>query len=234
MQAVILAGGLGTRLRPYTFFVPKPMLPLGDRPLLEHIISLLSRHGVTDVIMTVSYLRKAIEDYFGEGDELGVKISYVRTARPMGTAGQLKTAEPYVKGSFFVLYGDSLVEADLTRFAEYHRAKGATATLMLMPYRETLRYGFIDTDEEGRMTQWREKPVVEGWINVGCYMMEPSFLQYIPGGTMYGMNDAFNAALKRGERIYAYKAEGDFIDIGDRKSYLAANSRFVERLGRIL
>jgi mannose-1-phosphate guanylyltransferase len=113
LQAVILAGGLGTRLRPYTFFAPKPMLPLGDKPLMEHLIAQLSKTGIEDIIVTVSYLRKTIEDYFGSGDDLGVHIEYVRTLKPMGTAGQLKTVEPLVKGSFVVLYGDSLVEADI-------------------------------------------------------------------------------------------------------------------------
>jgi len=234
LQAVILAGGLGTRLRPYTLFVPKPMLPLGDKPLMEHILELLVRYDIKEVMVTVSYLRKTIEDYFGDGEDFGVSIRYVRTVRPMGTAGQLKTVEPYVKGSFVVLYGDSLIDADLSKMIQYHRDKKALATLMLMPYRESLTYGFIDSDEEGRVTAWREKPSVEGWINVGCYVMEPSFLKFIPAATMYGMNDAFNAALKKGERIFAYKAEGDFIDIGDKKSYIRANSRFVEKLGHIL
>jgi mannose-1-phosphate guanylyltransferase len=234
MQAVILAGGLGTRLRPYTFFVPKPMLPLGDKPLMEHIIGQLTKAGIEDVIVTVSYLRKSIEDYFKDGEEWGVHIEYARTPKPMGTAGQLKTVERLVKGSFVVLYGDSLVEADIGKMVEFHRSKKAMATLMLMPFRESLRYGFIDSDEDGRMTNWREKPLVEGWINVGCYAMEPSFLKYIPADTMYGMNDAFNAALKKGEAIFTYRSEGDFLDIGDKKSYLAANSKFVERMGRIL
>jgi mannose-1-phosphate guanylyltransferase len=105
---------------------------------------------------------------------------------------------------------------------------------MLMPFREALKYGFIESDDQDKVTNWREKPVVEGWINVGCYVMEPAFLKYIPSETMYGMNDAFNMAIKKGEPIFAYKCEGDFIDIGDKKSYLSANAKFVERLGRIL
>jgi mannose-1-phosphate guanylyltransferase len=234
LQAVILAGGLGTRLRPYTFFAPKPMLPLGDKPLMEHLVLQLSKTGITDILVTVSYLRKTIEDYFGDGDELGVKIRYVRTARPMGTAGQLKTVEPFVKRTFVVLYGDSLVEADIRKMIEFHRKKHALATLMLMPFRESMRYGFIETNDSDRVTNWREKPVVEGWINVGCYVMEPAFLKYIPADVMYSMNDAFNAAVKKGEPVFGFKAEGDFIDIGDKKSYINANAKFVERLGRIL
>jgi len=234
LQAVILAGGLGTRLRPYTFFAPKPMLPLGDKPLMEHLVLQLSKTGITDIIVTVSYLRKTIEDYFGEGDELGVKIRYVRTVSPRGTAGQLKTVESLVKDTFVVLYGDSLVEADIGKMIEFHRKNKALATLMLMPFRESMKYGFIETNSEDRVTNWREKPIVEGWINVGCYVMEPSFLKYIPSDVMYSMNDAFNAAVKKGEPVFGFKAEGDFIDIGDKKSYLSANTKFVDRLGRIL
>jgi mannose-1-phosphate guanylyltransferase len=210
------------------------MLPLGDRPLMEHLVIQLSKTGISDIIVTVSYLRRTIEDYFGKGDEWGVNIRYVRTSKPMGTAGQLKTVEALVKNSFVVLYGDSLVEADIGKMIEFHRKKKALATLMLMPFRESMKYGFIETDKGDRVTDWREKPVVEGWINVGCYVMEPGFLKYIPADVMYGMNDAFNAAVKRGEPIYGFKAEGDFIDLGDKQSYISANAKFVERLGRIL
>lgn len=233
MKAVILAGGLGTRLRPYTFFVPKPMLPLGERPLLEHILLLLKAQGFTDVVITVSYLRKVIEDYFGNGREIGLNIQYARSNRPMGTAGQLRTAERFIDDSFLLLYGDSLVDTDFRSFVEYHKRKGGIATILLMPYREMLKYGFIDSDEEGRLLQWREKPAVEGWINVGCYVMEKKFLDYIPAETMYGMDEAFREAMKKGEVVYTYKAEGDFIDIGDKKSYQAAYEKYLQKLGRI-
>jgi mannose-1-phosphate guanylyltransferase len=233
MKAVVLAGGLGTRLRPYTFFAPKPMLPLGDKPLLEHILTSLRGQGFKEVVITVSYLRKVIEDYFGSGRELGLNIQYARSSRPMGTGGQLRTAEKFIDGQFLLLYGDSFVDADLGKLVEYHNSKRGIATILLMPYRETLRYGFIDSDADGRLLNWREKPAVEGWINVGCYVMEKRFLDYIPSDTMYGMDEAFREALKKGEEVYTYKSEGDFIDIGDKKSYQAAYEKYLQKLGRI-
>lgn len=233
MKVIILAGGLGTRLRPYTFFVPKPMLPLGEKPLLEHIILLLREQGFKDIVITVSYLKKVIEDYFGDGKELGVSISYAESSRPMGTAGQLKTAESLVDGTFLLLYGDSLVDTDFNAFVKYHKEKKGIATILLMPYRETLRYGFIDSDQDGRLLAWREKPAVEGWINVGCYIMEKKFLQYIPSDTVFGMDEAFREASRKGEQIYTFKAEGDFIDIGDKKSYREAYERYLKKLGHI-
>lgn len=233
MKAVILAGGLGTRLRPYTLFVPKPLLPLGDRPLLEHILLSLKKYGFSEVVITVSYLSKLIENYFGSGEDLGVSIEYVRSNKPMGTGGQLRTTEARLDGTFLLLYGDQFIDTDLSKFVDYHRSKAGTATMLLMPYRQTLKYGFIDSDENGRLTNWREKPAVEGWINAGCYVMEKKFLEYIPPNTMYGMDEAFREALRRGEPIYTFKAEGDFIDIGDKEGYLSAHERYLQKIGRI-
>jgi mannose-1-phosphate guanylyltransferase len=233
MKVVILAGGLGTRLRPYTFFVPKPMLPLGEKPLLEHILLLLKEQGFDDIVITVSYLKKVIEDYFSDGKEIGVKIQYAESPRPMGTAGQLKTAEKFVEDSFLLLYGDSLVDTDFRKLVQYHREKKGIATILLMPYRETLRYGFIESDSEGRLLEWREKPAVEGWINVGCYVMEKKFMNYIPDNVMFGMDEAFRDASRKGEQIFTFKAEGDFIDIGDKKSYREAYERYLKKLGKI-
>lgn len=233
MKAVILAGGLGTRLRPYTLFVPKPLLPLGDRPLLEHILLSLKKYDINEVVITVSYLSKLIENYFGSGEDLNMKIEYVRSDRPMGTGGQLRTAEGRLEGAFLLLYGDQFIDTNLAKFVEYHKVKGGLATMLLMPYRQTLKYGFIDSDDTGRLVNWREKPAVEGWINAGCYVMEKKFLEYIPAGTMYGMDEAFREAMKRGEPIFTFKAEGDFVDIGDKEGYLSAHEKYLQRIGRI-
>ncbi|MDG6939777.1 MAG: nucleotidyltransferase family protein [Nitrososphaerota archaeon] len=234
MKAVILAGGLGTRLRPYTFFAPKPMLPLGDRPLLEHILLGLKDHGFTDAVITVSYLRRAIEDYFRDGSDLGMKIEYVRSDGPMGTGGQLKTVEGRVDDRFLLVYADMYVEADFRKLVEFHESKKGLATVLVMPYRETLKYGFLDSDDQGRLVDWREKPEFKGWINVGCYVMEKRFLDYIPAGKMFGMDEAFRLAMKAGEPIYLHRSEGDFVDIGDKKSYMAAYNKYLQKLGRIL
>ncbi|MBI2126379.1 MAG: nucleotidyltransferase family protein [Thaumarchaeota archaeon] len=234
MRGVILAGGLGTRLRPYTLFLPKPMLPLGDRPIIEHLIEWLKKNGITDLTICVGYLRKIIEEYFEDGKELGVSITYARANRPLGTAGQLRSAESLIKDRFVCLYGDSIIDFNLKDAIRFHEKKKALATMILMEYKTNLKYGFIDLDGEGRVKEWNEKPEYRGLINVGCYIMEKKFLKYIPEGKMYGMDVAFRNAIDAGERIYGYPTKGVFIDIGDRKSYASAYEKYLSELGKIL
>jgi len=234
LKVVILAAGLGTRLRPYTLFLPKPMLPLGERPVLEYVLDWLKRYGFNEIYICVGYMRRTIEEYFKDGSEFGVKITYVRTSRPMGTAGQLKSAEPYLPDTFLCVYGDTIFDFDLQKFVEKHREKGADATIALSRYRAVLKYGFIDVDAEGFVQNWREKPEIQGLINIGCYVMEPKVLNYIPEGVVYSMDLAFQNIIKSGGRIYGYIIEDGFIDIGDKKSYALAYRRYLERLGKIL
>lgn len=234
IQAVILAGGLGTRLRPYTLLLPKPMLPVGPKPILEHIVEWLKKNGVKNVIISLGYLGRMIEEYFRDGSALGVRIDYARSNRPMGIAGQLKAAEPKIKGTFLCLYGDAILNFNLKKLIDFHKKKSATATIVLMKYETELKYGFMELDGEGRLKSWKEKPTVKGYINVGCYAMEKKFLEYIPSGKMYGMKEAFERAQRAGEPIYGLKVKGEFIDIGDRRSYRQANELYMKRLGKIL
>lgn len=234
MQAVILAGGLGTRLRPYTLLVPKPMLPVGPKPILEHILEWLKENGVTDIVISTGYLGKMIQEYFGKGRDWGVNIEYATSPRPLGTAGQLKAAEAKIRGRFVCIYGDALLEMDLRKLIEFHVSHRAVATMALMKYSTDLKYGFMETDEEGRLTEWEEKPRISGYINVGCFVMEKAFLRFIPPGEMYGMDVTFKEAMKKGARVYGLRMEGHFTDIGDRRSYREANDAFVEKMGKVL
>ncbi|MDG6909312.1 MAG: nucleotidyltransferase family protein [Nitrososphaerota archaeon] len=229
---MILAGGLGTRLRPYTFLLPKPMLPVGPKPIMEHLLEWLKRWGITDVVVSTGYLGKMLQEYFGEGIEWGMDISYATSPHPLGTAGQLKAAEAKVHGRFVCLYGDQLLDFDLAKAMAYHEEKKATATMVLMKYQTELKYGFMETDKEGRLTEWKEKPTISGYINVGCYVMEKSFLKFIRPGKVYEMNEAFNEARAAGARLYAVRMEGTFLDIGDRKSYKDANDLFTKNMAR--
>jgi mannose-1-phosphate guanylyltransferase len=135
MKAVILAGGLGTRLQPYTTFLPKAMLPLGDKPLLEHLITWIRKNKITSIVICVSYLRKTIEDYFEDGSKFGVKIQYATGNRPLATAGQLKTAEDYVHETFVCVYGDSIFNFNLKAMIEYHKKKKPAVTMGLSEYK---------------------------------------------------------------------------------------------------
>jgi mannose-1-phosphate guanylyltransferase len=235
MKAIILAGGLGTRLQPYTFFIPKPMLPLGNKPLLEHIIEWLKNddNNFDDIIICVSYLHRTIEDYFEDGSRFGISIEYARSDRPLATAGQLLTAKRFIDDTFVCVYGDSIYEFPLTEMINEHDRIGAFISMALLSYKTRLKYGFIDVNGNSRVTAWDEKPEIKGLINVGCYVMEPEFIDLIPASNGYGMDDAVRKALDMKKVVNGYKIESGFIDIGDKKSYLQTYKKYVERLGKI-
>ncbi len=234
-KAVILAGGMGTRLRPYTYFLPKPMLPLGDKPLLEHLIQWLKENGVNDFVFSVSYLYKMIESYFNQGTEWGVRISYVRSRKPLGISGQLLNARSLVKSTFYLLYGDSVFDFNLKEMLEQHLATKSALTMGVMKYSQKLPYGIIEKDSQGFVTAWSEKPEVGGFINVGCYVVEPKIFGYIPDGKMYGFDSVVRDMIKAGEKVSSFYIEGkEFLDIGDEKSYRRADELFLERMGKVL
>jgi mannose-1-phosphate guanylyltransferase len=209
------------------------MLPVGPKPILEHILEWLKQNGITDVVVSVGYLGKMIQDYFKSGREWGTKIEYV-TSPPLGSAGQLKAAEGKIKGRFVCLYGDALLEMNLREVIDFHLRRKALATMTLMQYSTELKYGFMETDKEGLLTGWKEKPIVSGSINVGCFVMEKGFLDYIPRRKMFGMDQAFGKAMESGAKVYGIRVEGRFTDIGDRKSYREANDEYLKKMGKVL
>ncbi|HEX7256606.1 MAG TPA: nucleotidyltransferase family protein [Nitrososphaeraceae archaeon] len=235
MKAVILAAGLGTRLQPYTFFIPKPMLPLGNKPLLEYLVEWVKRlKNIDEVIICVSYLHRTIEDYFEDGGRFGIKISYARSERPLATAGQLKTAEKMLNGRFLCLYGDSIYDFDLGKMVHEHEESKAFLSMALMKYKTRLKYGFIDADEEANIvTAWREKPEVEGLINIGCYIMEKEFLGMIPDSSTIGMDKIVKDVISQKKIVKAFTINSGFLDIGDKRSYLDAYKKYVKKLGSI-
>ncbi|MGH8512377.1 MAG: nucleotidyltransferase family protein, partial [Gammaproteobacteria bacterium] len=158
MKAVIMAGGEGTRLRPLTSNQPKPMVPMVNRPLMEHIVLLLKKHGLTDVIVTVQFLASLVRTYFGDGEDLGVSLAYATEETPLGTAGSVKNAEGALDDTFLVISGDALTDIDLEKVAAFHREKGALATVVLSRQPNPLDYGIVIADEEGRIERFLEKP----------------------------------------------------------------------------
>lgn len=232
MKTVILAGGLGTRLQPYTTFLPKPMLPLGEKPILEYIIEWNKKNGIKDIVLCVSYLRRTIEDYFEDGREFGVNIEYAVATRPLATAGQLKTAEEFVDDTFVCMYGDSIFDFNLRRMVSLHKKRRADITIGTYEYKTKLAYGVIETKAD-RVTAWNEKPDIVSNINTGCYVFEPSVFRYIPKSRLYGMDDLVRKAISRKERVYGHLVKGQFIDIGDKASYKEAYQKFLAKLGKI-
>ncbi len=228
MKAVIMAGGQGTRLRPQTSNLPKPMLPLVGRPMLEHIISLLRRHGVSDIVVTVAFLPNAIRNYFGNGSELGVRMVYATEETPLGTAGSVYNARDELTERFLVISGDVLTDLDLTSVVEFHAQSDALATLALCSVDNPLEFGIVITREDGSVERFLEKP---GWgqvfsdtINTGIYVLEPEIFDLIPEGRSVDFSsEVFPAALDAGKPVFGYVAKGYWEDVGTTAAYLKAH-----------
>ena len=233
MKAVILTGGLGTRLQPYTLFVPKPMLPLGDKPLLEHSINWLKKNKITSIVLCVSYLRKNIQDYFQDGEDFGVDIEYAISNKPLATAGQLKSAEKFIDDTFVCMYGDSIFDFDLNSMIKKHQKTKSFLTMCLYEYKFRLPYGVIDTDKKDIITAWREKPEITSNINTGCYVIEPSVFPLIPNNRPYGMDKVMDKAMSKKMKLNSFLIKKGFTDVGDMDSYEKAYKEFKEKLGKI-
>lgn len=228
MQAVIMAGGEGSRLRPLTSNMPKPMLPVANRPLMEHIIMLLRKHGVTDVVATVQFLSSVIRNYFGDGSDLGVSLSYATEDVPLGTAGSVYGARDLLNGPFLVISGDALTDIDLDEVVRFHRDRNAAATLVLKRVPDPLEFGIVMTDEEGRIERFLEKPtwgqVFSDTINTGIYVLEPEVLDLIPPDQPYDFSsELFPLMLDKGLPIVGFVADGYWADVGNTDAFIEAH-----------
>jgi NDP-sugar pyrophosphorylase family protein len=228
MQALILAGGKGTRLRPLTLHTPKPIVPIANRPLLVYQLELLKRAEVRDVILSLSYQPQKIEDKLLDGTDHRVRISYMVETTPLGTAGAFRNAAGLIRETTVVLNGDVLTDIDLGAVLELHRRRDAAATIVLAPVPNPTEYGFVETDEAGRVKRFVEKPAPEevtaDTINAGIYVLEPRILDYIPEGEPFMFEyDIFPRLLEAGEAFYGYTWRGYWRDVGSAPSYLQAN-----------
>jgi mannose-1-phosphate guanylyltransferase len=228
VQAVILSGGKGTRLRPLTSTMPKPAVPMVNRPMLSYMIDWLTGHGATEIVMSVGYkadgLRRALEDA-GVDD---VPITWIEEPEPLGTAGAIKFAEEHLAERFLVLNGDTLTDFDLSAEIAQHEATGAKATLALTPVEDPTAYGVVLTDDERRVTAFLEKPAREDApadpkINAGAYVLERSVMEMIPAGENRSFeHDVFPQLV--GDGIYAFDAEGYWLDLGTPERYVEATN----------
>jgi mannose-1-phosphate guanylyltransferase/phosphomannomutase len=230
MKAVVMAGGEGSRLRPLTIRRPKPMVPIAGKPVMEHILNLLKRHGITEVVVTVQYLASSIEDYFGSGSQFGMRITYSREDVPLGTAGSVKNAEEQLTEPFLVISGDALTDYNLTDLIQYHNEKKSLATLLLAHVPNPLEYGVIITNEDGHISQFLEKPswgeVFSDTINTGIYMLDPKVFTYFEKDKPFDFSqELFPFMLKKGDPIYGYVTpSGYWCDVGNLSEYMRANA----------
>ncbi|MDQ3940869.1 MAG: NDP-sugar synthase, partial [Actinomycetota bacterium] len=228
MQAVIMAGGEGSRLRPLTSNMPKPMLPIVNRPMMEHIVLLLKKHGITDIVATVQFLSSVIRNYFGDGSDLDVSLSYTTEEVPLGTAGSVFAAREFLNDTFLVISGDALTDLDLDSAVEFHRAKGAAATLVLKHVPDPLEFGIVLTDEDGMVERFLEKPtwgqVFSDTINTGIYVLEPEVFDLIPPDQPYDFSsELFPLMLDKGLPVFGFVTDAYWTDVGNTDAYLQAH-----------
>ena len=226
MQALILAGGKGTRLRPLTVYTPKPVVPVCNRPFLLYQLDTLRRAGITDITLSLSYQPHKIEQQLGDGSDFGVNLRYMVEPQPMGTAGAYKFAEDLIREPTVVFNGDIVTDLDLRAVIRQHDERKAVATVVLAPVENPSAYGVVETEADGRVKSFSEKPRADeisvNTINAGTYVLDPRVLEYIPAGENYSFEyQLFPDLLRRGESFYAHVPEGAYwIDIGAPARYL--------------
>ncbi len=235
MRAVVMAGGEGTRLRPMTANQPKPLLPVVNRPIMEHVLRLLRRHGFDETVVTVQFLASLVRTYFGDGDELGMHLSYATEEAPLGTAGSVKNAESALRDdSFLVISGDALTDIDLSGLVKAHRDQGALVTVCLTRVPDPLEFGIVIADEDGRVERFLEKPtwgqVFTDTVNTGIYVMEPEVFAHVAAGEVADWaGDVIPALLAQGAPVHGYVADGYWEDVGTHASYLRVQADVLNR-----
>lgn len=233
MKAVVMAGGSGSRLRPITIERPKPMITMVNKPTIGHILSLLKENGITDVIITVQYLASVIQDYYGDGSNLGMKITYCVEEDPLGTAGGVKAVQSLLNETFLVLSGDAITDFDLKAIIAFHRQKQAQVTVTLYRVPNPLEYGVVITDSDGYILQFLEKPswgeVISDTVNTGIYVIEPEVLDRIPPNHSYDFSkQLFPQLLADNAPMAGYVADGYWCDIGSLTSLREATADILE------
>jgi mannose-1-phosphate guanylyltransferase/phosphomannomutase len=229
VKAVILAGGFGTRLRPLTNTVPKPMIPMANKPMMEHIVDLLRRHGISDLVTLLYFQPERIENHFRDGSAFGVQMTYVGASEDFGTAGAVKNAQALLGGDpFLVISGDVLTDFDLGAAVAFHRERRAELTILLTRVENPLPYGVVIAEPDGRISRFLEKPtwseVFSDTINSGIYVLEPSILEMIPPRREYDFSrDLFPLMMREGRRLFGYVASGYWRDVGDLLEYRLAH-----------
>ena len=224
MKSVILAGGFGTRLRPLTCNIPKPVAPLANKPIMEHLVDLLKKHNIKDIISALYFQPESIISHFGDGSKFGVKMDYITTEAELGTAGCVKYAAKHIDGTFIVMSGDVLTDFDLTKAIEFHKKKKAAATMVLTRVDNPLAFGVVIADKNGKIARFLEKPswgeVFSDTINTGIYILEKEVLDLIPAERDFDFSkNLFPLMLQKKMPLFGYVAKGYWKDVGSLSEY---------------
>jgi len=230
MKAAILAGGIGTRMRPLTYVIPKAMLPIGGRPLLEHTIRYLKEYGITEVVVCVAYLKNHIIDYFKDGESLGAKIQYAGAEMPLGTAGQLKTAEKFISETFLAMNGDIISSLNLRKLIDFHEKSGGIGAIALKRFEVPVPYGFIEVDAKSNIQRFTEKPTLTFSANAGIYVLKPKVFDYIPKNQIASLEtETFPTLLKNGEKLNGYYEDAYWADVGTITDFERVDKELLSR-----
>ena len=238
MKAVIMAGGKGTRLRPLTCSLPKPMAQVAGRPMMEHVVELLVSHGFTDLACTLCFMPEAVSSHFGDGSAWGCSMRYSVETTPLGTAGSVRALGDFIDGTFLVASGDALTDIDLSAAVAFHRLQGASATLVLTRVDTPLEYGVVITDNGGKIERFLEKPswgqVFSDTVNTGIYVLEPEVMELVPTeGEFDFSRDLFPRLLRDGWPIFGYVAPGYWCDVGGLDPYRRTHYDILEGRARV-
>jgi len=225
MKAVIQAGGKGTRLRPYTLVLPKPMMPVGDQPVIEMLLKWLRRGGVTDSYITTGYLGHLLKSLCGDGSQWGMNITYSEEPEPLGTVGALTLIQEKLDSTFYMLNGDLITDLDLRAFRDFHRAHGGLVSVAVATKDVNIDLGVIDS-QAGRITGFREKPTMRFQVSMGVYCMEPGVLEFIPSGVPFGFDDLMYTMLEQEKPVHVFEHDGIWMDIGRPEDFIQAQKLF--------
>lgn len=212
-KVVLMAGGLGTRLKPLTDTTPKPLLEVGSKPILETIIENFAKYGFRNIVLSVNYKAHMLEDYFGDGEKLGVHIEYVRESKRLGTAGALSLMRDKLQEAFFVMNGDLLTNVNFEQLFDYHHAHHAVATMAVREYDFQVPYGVVNV-ADGQIRSIEEKPIQRFFVSAGIYMLSPEVLCHIPDDTFYDMPTLFNALIAQQQTALSFPIREYWLDIG--------------------
>ena len=235
MNAVILAGGKGTRLAPYTTVFPKPMLPIGDKPILDTIIKQLAYYGFDEIIISVGYLAELLQAYFENCSGLpgNVKISYVHEIHPLGTAGSLSLI-PRQRESILVMNGDTLTTVDYRQLVEYHNNNDAMITIATHKRDVYIDFGVLHTDPESKLVEYEEKPTLNYMVSMGIYVLDPSVLEHVPYNERLDFPDLVKKVMARNEKVQCYITDQYWLDIGRQDDYANAVESFEKMKSTLL
>ena len=234
MKAVILAGGKGTRLKPYTTVFPKPLMPIGDKPILEIVVRQLKSYGFDEIVMAVGHLAELIMTFFNDGSKYGIKIKYTREDKPLGTAGPLALMKEELNEPFLMMNGDVLTTLNYSDLIDYHKRNGAIATIALKKREVKIDFGVPEVDGGNNIVGYTEKPRIDYLVSMGVYVFDPKVLDYIKPNEYLDFPDLIKKLISNGETVKGYVYDGYWLDIGRPEDYERANKEVDEIYDKLL